>query len=277
MPFVGRRGSPLLLLLLALSLLVFSKVYPQALNGIRAGTADLFAPVLSAVSKPVHKASAFIRDVTGLAALQAENMHLRQENIRLREWYQTALLLDAENKSLKDLLNVKVEPQHSYITSQIIADAGNAYVKSLLVDAGSKDGVRKGQAVLSGDGLVGRIVESGKKASRVLLVTDINSRIPVLIIGTSQHAILAGTNEDFPVLMHLPPDSEVAEGARIITSGHGGLFPYGLPIGEVVIGSDGKRYVSLYADMDRMVYVRIVDKSGDPNLVRGQLQDKREF
>ncbi len=247
---------------------MLSAFQPAALGGVRAGTADLFAPVLAAVSKPVQQASDFVRDVTGLAELQAENAHLQQENIRLREWYQAALLLEAENKSLRDLLNVKIEPQHSYITGRIIADSGNAYVKSLLVAAGKKDGVRKGQAVISGDGLIGRVVEDGNKSSRVLLITDINSRVPILVENSSQHAILAGTNAAMPVLQHMQQDSDIQEGARIVTSGHGGLFPQGLPVGRVIVEGDVK-YVKLYADVNKMVHVRIVNKSADPNLRSG--------
>ncbi|GJL86111.1 MAG: cell shape-determining protein MreC [Micavibrio sp.] len=247
---------------------MLSAFQPAALSGVRSGTADLFAPVLAMVSKPVQQGADFVRDVTGLAELQAENAHLQQENVRLREWYQAALLLEAENKSLRDLLNVKIEPQHSYITGRIIADSGNTYVKSLLVDTGRQNGVQKGQAVISGDGLIGRVVEAGNKASRVLLVTDINSRVPILVEHSSQHAILAGTNGVLPVLQHMQQDSDIQDGARIVTSGHGGLFPQGLPIG-LVIDEGGTKYVKLYADVNKMVHVRIINKSTDPNLRSG--------
>ncbi|HHK73671.1 MAG TPA: rod shape-determining protein MreC [Rhizobiales bacterium] len=253
---------------MAAALLMLSAFQPAALGGVRAGVSDLFAPVLAMIAKPVQQASDFVRDVSGLAELQAENAHLQQENVRLREWYQAALLLEAENKSLHDLLNVKIEPQHSYVTGRIIADSGNAYVKSLLVVAGRRDGVQKSQAVISGDGLVGRVVEAGQKASRVLLITDMNSRVPILVEGSSQHAILAGTNGAMPVLQHMQQDSDIQDGARIITSGHGGLFPPGLPVGRVM-DEGGIKFVKLYADVNKMVHVRIINKSTDPNLRPG--------
>lgn len=267
-PLWGGSAPSFVLLLIAFGFLMLSAFQPAALSGVRSGTADLFAPVLAMVSKPVQQGADFVRDVTGLAELQAENAHLQQENVRLREWYQAALLLEAENKSLRDLLNVKIEPQHSYITGRIIADSGNTYVKSLLVDTGRQNGVQKGQAVISGDGLIGRVVEAGNKASRVLLVTDINSRVPILVEHSSQHAILAGTNGVLPVLQHMQQDSDIQDGARIVTSGHGGLFPQGLPIG-LVIDEGGTKYVKLYADVNKMVHVRIINKSTDPNLRSG--------
>lgn len=265
-PFLGGGLSSLILLLISLGLLFFSGLQPQALGGLRSGAADLFTPVLSFISKPVQDAAAFVRNVSGIAAMQAENELLRQENIRLREWFQLAQHLEAENKSLRDLLNVKLEPRHNYITARVMGDGGNAYVKSLLLAAGRGDGVKKNQAVISGEGLIGRIIETGDKSARVLLVTDINSRVPVLIEDSRQHAILAGNNDNLPLLVHLPEGSEVAIGARVVTSGHGGVFPPGLPIGRVELDAAGIPYVKLYADMNRLVHVRIVDRPDDPNL-----------
>ena len=244
---------------------------PQSMTGLRTGVADIFAPVLSIVSKPVQEAAVFVRNISGLAELQAENMRLEKENMRLREWYQTAMVMEAENKSLRELLNVKLDPQNTYITARILADPGHSFVKSLLVSAGAQDGVRKGQAVVSGDGVVGRVLEAGNSTARVLLVTDINSRVPVLVENSRQHAILAGQNDPRPVLEHLPPDTEIEEGARIITSGYGGIFPQGLPVGRVVYDAGNKPQVELFADFDRMIHVRVVNRPEDPNLHEGSL------
>lgn len=238
---------------------------------MRMSVADAMTPMIGAVSKPVQDAATFVRNISGLSELQGENERLQNENARLREWYQTALLLEAENKSLRELLNVKLEPQSSYITARILSDVGSAFAKSLLVDAGLGSGVKKNQPVISGEGLVGRVIEVGNKAARVLLITDINSRVPVLIEGSNQHAILAGHNEAVPTLSYLPPDTEIKQGARVVTSGHGGLFPQGLPVGKIVMGEDGAYGVELFADFNRMVYVRMVERPYDSNLVHGAL------
>lgn len=266
----GGRGASLLFLMFSLALFVVSVFRPVLLEDMRGDVVDRFAPVLEAVSYPFAQASEFISGVTGMAALRAENMQLSRENTRLREWYQTALMLQAENQSLKDLLHVKVETQHSFITARVIADGGGSFVKSVLVAAGDDDGVGKGQAVLSGEGLVGRIVESGHRAARVLLLTDYNSRVPVTVEGSRQRAILAGDNSDTPVLLYMPPDSSVPDGARIVTSGIGGVFPTGLPVGVVVSTLDGRKAVRLSADISRLMHVRIVSVPEDPNLLRGQ-------
>lgn len=264
MPLLGGALTSIVLVGVSAAMLIWSGFQPGAMGGMRSGAVDFFAPVLQTVSKPLQDTASFVRDVTGIAALQAENAHLKSENERLRDWYQAAQSLEAENKSLRDLLNVQLEPQNTYITTRVIGDGGSTFVKNLLLSGGASDGIIKNQAVLSGEGLVGRIIEAGEKSSRVLLLTDINSRVPVLIEDSRQHAILAGANDDLPVLIHMPPDSEITEGARVITSGQGGMFPAGLPVGRVMKSENGKVQIKLYADMDRLVHVRVVNVPEDP-------------
>lgn len=261
LPWAGGSLGSFVFISIALVFMTVSILAPAGVSSVRTTISDMAAPVLSAVSKPAQEAAAFVRNISGLAQLQAENARLSAENEKLREWYQTALVLESENQSLRDLLNVKVQPQNKYVTARILADSGGAFVKSLLVASGENDGVKKGQAVISGEGLVGRITEAGNKTARILLVTDINSRVPVLVENSSQHAVLAGDNNAHPRLTHLPVGSAVEEGARIITSGHGGVFPPGLPVGKVVIDDVGKPFVELFAEFDRMVYVRVIDKA----------------
>ncbi len=258
----------MIFILAATLLLTVSFVRPGVFGGARSTVSDIFTPALILISEPFRQVAAFTHNVTGLSEMRAENAQLRAENARLREWYQTALMLDAENQSLHALLNVKPDPAHRFITARVIADSGNAFVKSAIVAAGQEDLVQKGQAVLSGDGLVGRIIEAGQTSSRILLLTDVNSRVPVLLEGSRQKAMLMGTNEDMPALKYLPQDIEIKEGTRIITSGNGGMFMPGLPIGTVVI-RDGVPFVKPYADISRITHVRVVDFPEDPNLIEG--------
>ena len=269
--FLGQGQASLIFILAGVLLLTVSFVRPGVFGGVRSTVSDALTPALILLSEPFRQVASFTSNVTGLSEMRAENTQLRSENARLREWYQTALMLDAENQSLHSLLNVKPDPTHRFITARVIADSGNAFVKSAIAAAGQDDMVQKGQAVLSGDGLVGRIIEAGRSSSRILLLTDVNSRVPVLLEGSRQKAILMGTNDDMPALKYLPADIEVKAGTRIITSGNGGMFMPGLPIGIVVM-KDGLPYVKPYADISRITHVRIVDFPEDPNLIEGELQ-----
>lgn len=266
---MGGSVSSLVFVALSLVLLLFSVLRPDAITGVRGAATDRVAPVFAALSEPFYALADMLGNVTGMATLQAENAQLTAENIRLREWYQTALILQAENASLQELLNLKIEPQHGFVSTRVIADSGNAFAQTAIVVAGLNDGVEKGEAVLSGQGMIGRVIEAGYTSSRILLLTDFNSRVPVIVEGSRQRAVVAGTNGPLLAITHLPPDSDIKDGQNIVTSGHGGLFPPGLPVGRVVAGEDGTKYVRPYADMDRVTYVRILDLPQDPRLIRG--------
>lgn len=267
----GPRGASLFFLSFSFGLFALSTISPNNLQSVRTGAMDMFAPVLAAVNAPVQGAASYVRAVTGIAQLQAENTRLQAENTRLREWYQTAMQLQARNHSLETMLNVAADPQSRFVTARIVADSGNAYVRSMVVLAGTQHSVQKGNPVLAPEGVIGRVIESGERASRVLLLTDMNSRVPVLVEGKNWRAILSGTNDGHPVLDHLPPGAmkDMEEGLRVVTSGHGGLFPFGLPVGELVKDGEGGWHVRPYADTERMVFVRIIDKAEDPFLQLG--------
>lgn len=260
-------GSAALLFLVLLSsvLLAFSAFYPSSSDSVRMRAVDMLTPVVELVSAPVQNIVMTVRGVTGLSEMQAENAALRAENKRLREWFQVAQTLESENAALRDLLNVKVDESRHYVTARVLSDSGMTFVKSLVINAGAQDKVDRNNAVLSGSGLVGRVVEAGQHAARVLLVTDVNSRIPVLLEGMEQHAILAGVNKSSPVLDHLDGDMIIPEGTRVITSGFGGVFPAGLPVGKIKSTNQGYA-VDLYADFGKTRFVRVVSEARDTNL-----------
>lgn len=264
--FQGQRLPSLVFIMIAALLFLFSTVRPDNMQTVRTGISDAFAPLLVTVNAPIRIVADYARTISGLATLQEENARLSEENAKLREWYQRALVLQSENASLQTLLNIKLPSQNSFVTARIIADSGNAYAHTILVLAGTNAGVEKGQAVLSGDGLLGRVIEAGEDTARVLLLGDINARIPVMVEGSNIRAMVAGNGGTLPLLAHLPPDSALQEGQRVITSGHGGLFPFGLPVGTVVKTPRGFWAIRPFADIDRTTHVRIVNSAADPRL-----------
>lgn len=269
---VRQRIVPLFFILLAISAVFLHRVYEAPIVKMRVALTDFFAPVFAGVSEPIKSATGRIDAVANIRDLRAENMRLSEENRRLQQWYDTALRLEAENRSLKSLMNFKIEPDYSFITTRVVADPGGSFIKSVLIPVGRNDGVREGQAVMGEKGLVGRVVETGKNASRVLLVTDLNARVPVLVEATRHKAILTGRNSDKMVLQHLPLDSRPGLGARIVTSGDGGVLPPHLPVGTIVSRNGGMIEVTPLDDLDRLEYVRVVDFSADSALATGQLK-----
>lgn len=252
-------ATPAFLVLLSFSLMVMHKVSPMPVERLRASISDFTSPALSALSAPIGTAVDSIGVVASFRDLRAENIQLRNENVQLRQWYEAALRMQAENKSLRELLNVKVDPSMSFVTARVISDAGGSFVKSVLLPVGKSEGVHKGSAVMSGHGLVGRVMETGDHAARVLLISDLNSRIPVVVQNTRIKAILAGKNKELLRLERLPPDSGMTIGARVITSGDGGQLPADLPIGEIVSSDESGVWVKPLSDIARMTYVQVIN------------------
>ena len=195
---LAQRFSFLLLVLAAIALMMVGKIDTVLVEGMRNRVTDAFAPILDAISRPAATAARFVESVHEVINLRSENERLRSENATLLRWQQAAQRLDAENRSLRSLLNYKPELASSYITARVVADPGGAFVRTVVVTAGYRDGVRPGQAAVAGQGLMGRVVQVGEWSSRVLLVTDLNSRIPVVIEPSRQRAVMAGDNSGQP-------------------------------------------------------------------------------
>lgn len=239
--------------------MMLGKVEPNVVETLRARVTDSFAPILDAFSRPAATAAHVLESAVEIRNVFEENERLKAENARLLQWRQAALRLEAENGSLRALLRYKAEPAVSYLTARVIAAPGSSFVRTLVVTIGERDGAKKGQAAIAGAGMVGRVVEAGEWSSRILLITDINSRIPVALEGSRLRAMMAGDNSDQPKLLYLAPESPVQVGERVVTSGHGGLFPAGIPIG--VVASVGERGVKVQplADLARVEHLRLVD------------------
>lgn len=256
-----QRFAFVLLVLLSFGIMLVGKADTVVVSRARTLLIDLIAPVMDAASRPIASAKEAASTVQELVALKQENARLAEENKTLLEWQSIGRELQSQNAALRDLLKFTPNPRASYVTAPVIADTSSSYVRSLIVLAGQNDGVVKGQAAITGAGLVGRVLEVGRRASRVLLLTDISARVPVVIERTRDQAVLAGNNSDNPELQYLPRDVDIKVGDRIVTSGVGGNFPVGLPVGEVTRVADGHILVQLYAQLDRMEYIRLVDYS----------------
>lgn len=256
---VVQRFSLGLLVIAAFGVMLVGKADTVLVEHARVLALDLASPVLEAIARPVAYANRTIADLGEFASLREENARLREENVRLLAWQTAARRLENENEGLRGLASFREGPEASFITARIVGDNVSAYVRGALLNVGRRVGVGPGQAVVTGEGLAGRIAEVGDNSARVLFVTDVNSRLPVLIERTRERAILAGDNSPRLRLALLQGVAGVQRGDRIVTSGHGGSFPVGIPVGEVVETSDGTVKVRPFADFSRLEFVRVVD------------------
>ncbi len=220
---------------------------------------DITSPVLDALSRPASAINNGIGSVRQIFNLYSENQRLKAENQRLMHWQTVATRLEGENAVLHEQLNFVPEPDPAFITARVIGDVGGGFGHSMLLAAGTQDGVRKGQAVLSGEVLVGYIGQVGERSSRLLLLTDINAHLPVTLESTHTRAILSGDNNEMPRLDYLAGNANIQVGDRVVTSSSGAAFPPGLPIGTIASNADGIYRVAPFINSSQLEYVAIVD------------------
>lgn len=253
---LSERFSFLVLLTLSTVLLILGRAGSPVVEEIRGAILDGFTPIIDILSRPVSAANYVIDRATSLYHLTQENERLRRENALLVQWQAVARKLEQDNISFRSLLNIESDPGISFVSARVIGDSGGPFVRTLILNAGAFQGVDRGQAVVNGDGVVGRIVAVGRQSARVLLLTDLNSRVPVIVEGSRLRAILAGNNTDLPELTFLPGGAKVNPGDRIVTSGHGGLFPPGLPVGVVTGIAGGMVRVQPLVNRNKIEFVR---------------------
>src|SRR5436853_635020 len=161
-----QRSTLPALIVLSGAILVAGKTDQTMFETLRTGLSDVAAPVLDVASRPLGAAEAAMDRVRGFIGVYQVNRRLEEENQRLLQWQQVALKLTTENRQLQGLLKVVPDRAISYVTARVIANSGGAYVRTVMINAGSQAGLARGQAVITGDGLVGRLTEVGDRAAR---------------------------------------------------------------------------------------------------------------
>ena len=254
-----QRFAFLSLIGLTFALMLIGKADTVLVERARDAVTDAVTPILRVMSEPASVVADVVNNLRELAAIREQNAELREANARLLQWQSAAQRLDTENKSLRGLTSLVPEPGASFVTARVVADTGGAFAQSILITAGQSSSVRKGQVVLAGEGLVGRVMQAGLLSARVLLITDINSRIPVQVGEAGNRAILAGDNSLRPRLLFLGNKTAAAPGDKVVTSGDAEAFPPGLPIGQVARVDEGAVEVEPFVVRDKLQYVRVVD------------------
>lgn len=253
-----RRGgaSVVILALCGLGLLVLSRIDHPLVHKGRMAITELVAPALQAFAVPLRPVRALAERISQMSTTAEDVQRLVEENRRLRVWEARARELERRLADLGALARVVGEPNLKFITARVIADAVGPFARTVLINAGREHGIKPGYAVIGSDGFVGRVLEAGARAARVLLLTDINSRIPVLVGTHGLRAILVGSNAAEPRLEHLPERSRITAGDEVVTSGSGGLLPRGLRLG--VVSSADRGDVRPHGRLDRLEHVSVL-------------------
>lgn len=248
-------------LLLAAIFLVWRIDSPRV-ERFRAQLVDKVVPNMDWAMVPVTGVINLVRDFQSYQRLADQNRELRSELRQMRAWKEAALQLEQENARLLDLNNVRLDPRLTYITGVVMSDSGSPFRQSVILNVGSRDGIQDGWATMDGIGLVGRISGTGKNSSRVILLTDAASAVPVTIQPSGQKALVTGDNSIAPLISFLENADLVRPGDRVVTSGDGAVFPPGLLIGQVTEDRSRRLRVRLSADYERLEFLRVLRHHG---------------
>ena len=256
----GARFALFLFIALSVAMLLVGRLEPRFLEDTRSALADMAAPFLDLAQWPVEAAKSGLQWGENITFVYRENARLRLENERLQEWQSAAEILSLENDRLRALLDFNEDIDATSITTaRVIGQTGGRFFQSILINAGARDGIAKGHTVVDQNGVIGRVIRAGRHSARVLLLNDLNSRIPVKILPDGINAILAGDNQRDPVIEFLPAGTKIKPGDWVVTTGHGGAFPPNMAVGRIETIDPANNYrVKLAADLDRLDIVRIL-------------------
>ena len=257
-----RRLITVFLILVLFGLFVVWRIDNPRVEKLRALVIDTFVPNFEWILRPMTSVVKLAQDYQSYEKLLEQNKELRRELQQMKSWKEAALQLEQENARLLDLNKLRLDSKLTHVSGIVIADSGSPFRQSVLLNIGSRDGIQDGWAAMDGLGLVGRISGVGSSTSRVILLTDNASQIPVILQPSGQRAILMGDNSFAPPVEFIENVDLVRPGDRIVTSGGEGVLPAGLLVGALAMDPNGRLRARLAADYERLEFLKVLRDYG---------------
>ena len=258
-----QKFSLFVLILLSLSIFVLDISELKPIKILRSLLNDGVYRISAISSSPI-KFSGTVKDffITHIFVYK-ENRKLKTELEELKHKDFQTLYLQTANKRLQDIIQLEKKSAFTTIAAKLILDKNSPYLNSVIINRGSSSRIKLGMPVLSEGNLVGRVVEVNFLSARILLLNDLNSKIPVMISPKGSQAILSGHGEDKPKLEYLPEKFELNDKNLVFTSGKDGIFFEGIPVGNAV--SEGNKIKEkLFTDPNQESFVNVIlDKFSD--------------
>ena len=257
-----RRLITVVLILILFGLFVVWRIDNPRVEKFRALVIDTFVPNFEWILRPMTSVVKLAQDYQSYEKLLEQNKELRRELQQMKSWKEAALQLEQENARLLDLNQLRLDSKLTHVSGIVIADSGSPFRQSVLLNIGSRDGIQDGWPAMDGLGLVGRISGVGSSTSRVILLTDNASQIPVIVQPSGQRAILMGDNSFAPPVEFIENVDLIRPGDRIVTSGGGGVLPAGLLVGTLAMDPNGRLRARLVADYERLEFLKVLRDYG---------------
>ena len=260
-----QKFSLLSLILLSIVVIILSNINFKPVQLVKIGINEIIYRSSYIVSKPenyIEKLNFKIKNhlniKENLEDVKSELENLKQEKI-------TNTFLKSENEKLRNLINENINSDE--ILAKVLIDRESPFLKSIILNKGTKDNVKMGMAVIDGVYLVGQIIEVNYSNSRALLLSDLNSKIPSVLVPQNIQAVVSGTGKDYGIIEHTKDDIDEDLNkidSIIYTSGLGGLFKPGIPIGRIYKDSENK--INFYSDFTQLDFIKITSFNiGDKN------------
>ena len=252
-----QKFSLFVLILLSIFICILDNLNLKPIKVVRSLINDGVYRVAAVSSSPIKLSTAtkdfFVKHIF----IYKENETMRAELNELKKKEFESLYLQTENKKLQDIFELEKKSEFKTVAAKVMIDKNSPYLNSVILNKGSGNGIKLGMPVLSEGNLAGRIVEVNFISSRVLLLSDLNSRIPVVVSPNGSQSILTGSGEITPNLQYLPENFNIGENNLVFTSGKDGVFYEGIPVGEAILDDD-KIKVKLFSDPNQLLFVNIV-------------------
>ena len=251
-----KKFSLLVLIFFSIILIFIDTIEKKPLNFVRSFIKDTIYRGALVVSVPTKIFNNFYSYVDKHVNLYNNYNLLKKENSELKNNISKSDFLELENAQLRKLIDEQVDSNSNLVSARVMLDKQSPYLNSFIINIGSNKNIKNGMAVLDGANFIGRIIDVNFFSSRVLLITDLNSKISVLIEPSAHHAILSGHGKNKPTLEYLPKNHTIQDGDKVYTSGKEGIFDPGIPIGEVKIKNTFVQVV-LFSDLKQTTFVNI--------------------
>ena len=251
-----QRFSLFVLIILSLILIFIETVENKPLSFVRSFIKDTIYRGSLVVSSPTRVFGNLSNFVKDHVTLYDNYNQLIDENNKLKNNISSSDFLKLENTQLRKLIDEQTSSSSNLVSARVLLDKKSPYLNSFIINIGNNRNIKNGMAVLDGKNFIGRIVDVNFFSSRVLLASDLNSKIPIIVEPSGNHAILSGRGLEMPTLEYLPENYKVQDGDKIYTSGKAGIFSPGIPIGEVAIKNKIIRAM-LFSDLNQTTFVNI--------------------
>ena len=189
--------------------------------------------------------------------MYAEYKNLKKKDLKLESLKYENQFFKEENYRLKEIIDEKSLLSENFVITKVLLDQKSPYLKSVIINKGFKHGIKNGSSVVENSYYVGKIVDVNYLTSRVLLASDLNSKIPVIVEPGGVNAILSGNGSDFNAeLEYLPSDNSIKDGYVVYTSGIDGRISAAIPVGKVFVNQD-KKFVKFFVDFNQIDLVKV--------------------